>query len=267
MSNFEEKFGSLSRVYGDEVLQQIRDSHFCIVGIGGVGSWAAEALARSGVGRLTLVDGDSVSNSNMNRQIHTLDSTIGKAKVEVMAQRISEINAECEVKTIKHYIDEDNMRDILEYQHNGKNYDGVIDAIDSIKYKAAMIYCCKRNKIQIVSTGGAGGLTDPGQVQVKDLTRTWNDPLAASVRLRLRQQHNFTRNLKRSFGVPCVFSSEQQRYPDKNGQPGFCKPGVAGLSLDCNFGYGSSVMVTASFGFAAAAKMLEIVIKKKSRKA
>lgn len=262
MSDFEEKFGSLSRVYGDEVLQIIRGSHLCVVGIGGVGSWAAEALARSGVGKLTLVDGDSISKSNMNRQIHTLDSSVGKAKVDVMSDRISEINAECEVKTINQYIDESNQRDILERQDNGKNYDGVIDAIDSIKHKASMIYCCKRNKIPVVTTGGAGGLTDPTLVEIKDLTRTWNDPLAAAVRLRLRQQHNFTRNLKRSFGVPCVFSTQQQRYPDKDGKPGFCKPGVAGLSLDCNFGYGSSVMVTASFGFSAAAKIVEILVKK-----
>ena len=262
MCDFEEKFGSLSRVYGDAVLQKIRDSHICVVGIGGVGSWAAEALARSGVGKLTLVDGDTISKSNMNRQIHTLDSSIGKAKVDVMSDRILQINAESEVNTINQYIDENNQRYILESQNNGKKYDCVIDAIDSIKYKAAMIYCCKRNKIPIVTTGGAGGLTDPTMVETKDLSRTWNDPLAASVRLRLRQQHNFTRNLKRSFGVPCVFSTQQQRYPDKDGNPGFCKPGVAGLSLDCNFGYGSSVMVTASFGFSAAAKAIELILKK-----
>ncbi|NOQ69291.1 MAG: tRNA cyclic N6-threonylcarbamoyladenosine(37) synthase TcdA [Gammaproteobacteria bacterium] len=257
MSDFEEKFDSLSRVYGNNVLQKIRGSHICIVGIGGVGSWAAEALARSGVGKLTLVDGDTISKSNMNRQIHTLDSSIGKVKVDVMSDRILQINAECEVKTIKQYIDENNQRDILE-----RGYDGVIDAIDSLKFKAAIIYNCKRNKIPIVTTGGAGGLTDPTMVEVKDLSRTWNDPLAAAVRLCLRQQYNFTRNLKRSFGVPCVFSIEQQRYPDKDGEPGFCKPGVAGLSLDCNFGYGSSVMVTASFGFSAAAKAIELILKK-----
>ena len=265
MSDFEEKFGSLSRLYGDEVLQKIRDSHICIVGIGGVGSWAAEALVRSGVGKLTLVDGDTVSNSNMNRQIHTLDATIGNNKTEVMSARLLQINAECEVKTIHQYIDENNQRDILESHDNGKGYDGVIDAIDSVKFKAAIIYNCKRNKIPIVTTGGAGGLMDPTLVEVKDLSRTWNDALAASVRLRLRQQHNFTRNPKRSFGVPCVFSTQQQRYPDKEGKPGFCKPGVAGLSLDCSFGYGSSVMVTGSFGFAAAAKVIELILKNSSK--
>lgn len=261
MSDFEEKFGSLARVYGDEVLQKIRNRHVCVVGIGGVGSWAAEALARSGIGRLTLVDGDNVSNSNMNRQIHTLASTVGKEKTHVMRGRINEINPDCVVDVIDQFVDDDNLRDILERQVEGKPYDGVIDAIDSIKYKAAMIYCCKRNKIPIVTTGGAGGLTDPTRVDVKDLTRTWNDPLAATVRSRLRFKYGYTRNTKRSFGVPCVYSPEQQRYPDENGAPGYCKPGVAGLTLDCNYGYGSSVMVTASFGFAAASKMLEIISK------
>ena len=257
MCEFEEKFGSLERVYGDELLQKIRNSHICVVGMGGVGSWAAEALARSGVGKLTLIDGDTISNSNMNRQIHTLDSTVGKVKVEVMQQRIAEINKACDVDVISRYLDDDNLREIVD-----RGYDGVIDAIDGIKYKAALIHCCKRNKIPVVATGGAGGLTDPTMIEVKDLSRTWNDPLASAVRLCLRQQHNFHRNLKRSFGVPCVYSTEQQRYPDKDGKVGYRKPGVAGLTLDCSYGYGSSVMVTASFGFVAATQMLKIICKK-----
>jgi tRNA A37 threonylcarbamoyladenosine dehydratase len=259
MNEFEEKFGSLARVYGESTLAVIRNSHVCIVGIGGVGSWAVEALARSGIGKLTLVDGDTISNSNMNRQIHTLASTVGKHKAQAMRDRVQQINPECEVHVIQQYIDDDNHREILE-----QGYDAVIDAIDVIRYKAAIIYCCRRNKIPVVTTGGAGGLTDPTRVEVKDLTRSWNDPLAATVRSRLRHKYGYTRNSKRSFGVPCVFSSEQQRYPDKEGEPGYCKPGVAGLSLDCNFGYGSSVMVTACFGFAAAAKIIELLAKSKT---
>ncbi len=261
MSAFEEQFGSLARIYGDDAMAAIRNSHICVVGIGGVGSWAVEALARTGVGRLTLVDGDEIATSNMNRQIHTLRSTVGQSKTQAMRERIAQINHECEVECIEQFVDDDNLREILERQTDGHAYDVVIDAIDVIKYKAAIIYCCKRNKIPVVTTGGAGGLTDPTRVEVKDLTRTWNDPLAATVRSRLRFKYGYTRNPKRSFGVPCVFSSEQQRYPDSNGQPGFCKPGVAGLTLDCHYGYGSSVMVTASFGFAAAARALEIVFK------
>ncbi len=261
MSEFEEKFGSLSRVYGEEVMARLQRAHVCIVGLGGVGSWAVEALARSGIGQLTLVDGDAVSSSNINRQLHSMDSTLGHNKTELLQARIADINTGCRVVTITRFIDEDNLRDILERKTDGRYYDVVIDAIDSIKYKAAMIYCCKRNKIPIVTTGGAGGLTDPTKVEVRDLTRTWNDPLAATVRSRMRFKYGYTRNTKRSFGVPCVFSPEQQRYPDAEGKPVFCKPGVAGMTLDCAFGYGSSVMVTASFGFAAAAKAVQIISK------
>lgn len=261
MSDYEEKFGALARIYGSDQLAQFRHSHICVVGIGGVGSWAAEALVRSGIGTITLVDGDTISNSNMNRQIHTLGSSVGQLKIEVMRQRMYEINPDCEVLTIESNIDDDNCRDILE-----RGYDCVIDAIDSIKYKAAMIYCCKRNKIPIVTTGGAGGLTDPSKIEIADLTRTWNDPLAAQVRNRLRFKYGYTRNPKRSFGIPCVFSIEQQRYPDAQGQPAYSKPGVAGLSLDCYSGYGSSVMVTSSFGMAAAATASQIVMQQSTTK-
>jgi tRNA A37 threonylcarbamoyladenosine dehydratase len=261
MSDYEEKFGSLARVYGDDVCAALRSAHVCVVGIGGVGSWAVESLVRSGVGELTLVDGDTVHRSNMNRQIHTLESTLGLHKVSVMQQRIADINADCRCHSIEHHIDDDNLRDIIE-----RGYDCVIDAIDSIKFKAAIVYCCKRNRIPIVMTGGAGGLTDPAQIDVKDLARTWNDPLAATVRSRLRHKYGYTRNPKRSFGIACVFSSEQQRYPDRQGRPGYCKPGVAGLSLDCSYGYGSAVSVTASFGFAAAAKAVELVSKAAQKK-
>ncbi len=249
----EERFSSLARAYGRKNWGLIQNAHICVVGVGGVGSWAAEALARTGVGKMTLIDGDDIARSNVNRQCHTLESTLGLMKATVMKQRILDINPECECVVIEEYINEKNLFDLIQ-----PDFDCVIDAIDRVKYKAALIYYCRRNKIPIVTTGGAGGLIDPAQIKVADLARTWNDPLAASVRLRLRQQYNFTRNPKRSFGVPCVYSSEQQRYPDSEGNVGYKKPGVAGLSLDCSFGYGSVVAVTATFGFNAAA----IAIKK-----
>ena len=258
MSDYEEKFGALRRVYGEDVCEALRQSHVCVIGIGGVGSWAVESLVRSGIAELTLVDGDTIHRSNMNRQLHTLESTLGQYKVNAMQARIADINAECRCHTIEHHIDDGNLRDIVE-----RGYDCVIDAIDSIRYKAAIVYCCKRNKIPVVMTGGAGGLTDPAQVEVTDLARTWNDPLAATVRSRLRHKYGYTRNPKRTFGIPCVFSTEQQRYPDKDGNPGYCKPGVAGLSLDCSFGYGSAVSVTATFGFNAAASAIGLATRKR----
>ena len=257
MSNYEEKFGSLSRVYGEEIMQMVAGLHICVIGLGGVGSWAAEALARNGVAKITLVDGDDISRGNTNRQIHTLESTIGKSKVSTMKQRLLDINPECEVQTIEQYIDADNLRDILE-----RGYDCVIDAIDGFRTKANIIYCCKRNKIPVITTGGAGGLIDPTQIRMSDLSSTRNDPLAAKVRSELRCQHGFTRNKRYTFGVPCVYSIEQQRYPDKDGQIDYAKPGVSGLSLDCNFGYGSSVAVTAMFGFTAVARTIEYMAQK-----
>lgn len=262
MSNNEERFGSLARVYGNEELQKLHNAHICVVGLGGVGSWVAEALARSGVGKLTLIDGDDISRSNVNRQCHTLESTIGQMKAQVMQQRVLDINPDCECQAFEQYLNDENISDLLMPEATLK-FDCVIDAIDRIKYKALMIHFCKKNKLKVVATGGAGGLTDPTQVEVKDLSRTWNDPLASAVRLALRQVHNFSRNLKRSFGVPCVYSTEQQRYPDKDGNVGYQKPGVAGLSLDCGLGYGSVVAVTATFGFVAAATAIDIVMKKK----
>lgn len=261
MSDNEERFGALSRVYGLEAYQIIRQSHICVVGNGGVGSWAVEALARTGVNRIAIIDGDDIARSNINRQCHTLESTLGGMKTEVMKQRVLDINPECVCETKNEFLNDDNIFDLL-LPDGESPYDCVIDAIDRIKYKALIIYFCKRNRIPVVTTGGAGGLVEPTQIEVKDLTRTWNDPLAASVRLSLRQQYNFTRNPKRSFGVPCVYSREQQRYPDADGNVGYQKPGVAGLTLDCGFGYGSVVSVTASFGFAAAAKAIELVVKK-----
>lgn len=258
----EERFGSLARLYGEDELQKIQNANICVVGIGGVGSWVVEALARTGIRHLTLIDGDDISRSNINRQCHALESTIGQVKAVVMQQRVLDINPECECTAIEAFINEENVAALLMPDSENK-FDCIIDAIDRIKYKSLLINFCKKQKIKVVATGGAGGLLDPTQIEVKDLIRTWNDPLASAVRLALRQVHHFSRNLKRNFGVPCVYSTEQQRYPDKDGSVGYRKPGVAGLSLDCSFGYGSSVMVTSSFGFTAAATAVDIVMKKK----
>jgi len=257
MSDYDERFAGIRRLYGNREAELIRQAHICVIGIGGVGSWSAEALARSGVGNITLIDHDDIAASNNNRQIHTLTSTLGQSKVEVMATRILQINPDCQVQPIDDFITDTNLEKYL-----SRDYQFVIDAIDSIKFKAAMIYYCRRNKIPIITTGGAGGLIDPTQIQVADLSRTWNDPLAARVRSTLRNRYGFSKNSKRNFGVPCVFSAEQQRYPKADGSVCHAKPGIKGASLDCNFGFGASSCVTASFGFAAAAWALRKTIEK-----
>ena len=257
MSDYNNRFGGIARLYGQRGFEIIRDSHFCVVGIGGVGSWAAESLARSGIGEITLIDHDDIAESNINRQIHSLSHTIDHSKVETMAERIRQINPDCKVNVIDDFITETNCA-----KHLSHNYDYVIDAIDSIKFKCAIIYYCKRNKIPIITTGGAGGLTDPTKIDVTDLAKTWNDPLAATVRSQLRCQYGYSRNTKRNFGIKCVYSTEQQRYPDDNGRVEYAKPGVKGVSLDCAMGFGTATQVTATFGFVATAKAIEALLKK-----
>ncbi len=260
MSEYQERFAGLRRLYGEEAYALLKQLHIGVIGVGGVGSWVVEALARSGIGEITQVDFDEIANSNVNRQVHALTETVGEKKIAVMTKRVREINSECRVHAIDDFINMDNMQSILD-----RGYDCVVDAIDSIKFKAAMINHCRRNKIPIIATGGAGGLSDPTMIKVDDLSRTYNDPLAAKVRRQLRDEYGFTRNSKRTFGVECVFSSQQQVYPKADGSVSYEKPGIHGVSLDCRFGYGTSSTVTATFGFVAAARAIDKVLKKKLR--
>lgn len=260
MSDYNNRFGGIARLYGQQAFDIIRQSHICVIGIGGVGSWTAESLARSGIGQITLIDHDDIAESNINRQIHSLSKTIDQSKVETMAQRILQINPDCKVNVIDDFITDANCQKYLQ-----QDYDYVIDAIDSIKFKCAIIYYCKRNKIPVITTGGAGGLTDPTMIDVSDLAKTWNDPLAAKVRSQLRYQYGYTKNPKRSFGIKCVFSTQQQRYPNDDGSVDYAKPGIKGVHLDCSMGFGSATQVTATFGFIASAKAIEAILKKKQK--
>ena len=258
--NYDRRFGALKRLYGAQSYTLLRELHIGVVGLGGVGSWAVEALARTGVGRLTLIDYDAVCLSNINRQLPALTSTLHQKKFAVLAERIAEINPDCLCTTVDNFLSLENMGELLALSHS---FDYVVDAIDSIRVKAAMIHHCKRNKIPIIVTGGAGGLTDPTQIQVADLSRTFNDPLAAKVRSTLRATHGFTKNSQRSFGVECVFSSQQPLYPKADGSVSHEKPGVHGVSLDCRLGYGSVSFVTASFGFIAASRAVNRALKRR----
>lgn len=170
----------------------------CVIGIGGVGSWAVEALARTGIGELTLIDMDDVCVTNINRQIHAMTGTIGKSKIEVMAERVKLINPECKVNLVDDFITPDNQHLYL-----NKSFDYVLDAIDSLKAKASLLAYCRSNKIKVITVGGAGGQTDPTQITVADLTKTIQDPLAKKLKDRLRQHHNFPTNPARKFGIDC----------------------------------------------------------------
>ena len=248
------RFGGIGRLYGPAALQAFQAAHVCVVGIGGVGSWAAEALARSAIGRITLIDLDMIAESNVNRQIHALDNEFGKAKVTAMAERIRAINPACRVSEIEDFVSADNLDEIL-----GKGFDYVIDAIDHVRVKAAMIAWCKRNRVPLITAGGAGGQIDPTRIEVIDLARTIQDPLLSKVRALLRKEYGFTRDSKKKFDVPAVFSSEPLRYPE-SGAACDEPPTLAGLNCA---GFGSSVCITASFGLFASAEVLKYLADKK----
>lgn len=252
----EQRFGGIARLYGRVGLERLAAAHVAVVGIGGVGSWAAEALARSGVGEISLFDLDDVCVTNTNRQVHAHVGNIGRAKVEAMAERIRAINPDCIVHAVADYVTRETMAEYIT-----ENLDGVIDCIDSVAAKAALISWCKRRKIQIVTTGAAGGQADPTQVQVADLNKTVNDPLIAKVRSLLRRDYNFSRTPGRTYSITCVYSREQLRYPQADGSvcqtKGFAGEGVR---LDCAGGFGAVMMVTATFGMVAAARLVDKLV-------
>lgn len=248
------RFGGVGRLYGAEGASRLRAAHVCVVGIGGVGSWSAEALARTGIGRITLIDLDMVAESNTNRQIHALGDVYGQAKVDAMADRIRMINPECVVHSIEEFVSLDNVWAML-----GNDYTAVVDAIDQVRQKAAMIAFCRQRHIPIVSAGAAGGQIDPTQIRATDLAQTVQDPLLAKVRSILRREYGFTRDAKKKFGVSAIYSTEPLRYPASTTS---CDttPGPAGLNCA---GFGSSVCVTAAFGFAAAAQVINRITAEK----
>ena len=238
------RFGGLQRLYGVASAQRIQSSHVAIVGIGGVGSWIAEALARSGVGEITLIDMDHVAESNINRQVHALTSTLGMAKIEAMRERIAHINPACLVHCVDAFAEPDNWPQLLPVQVTA-----VVDACDQVKSKTAMADWAKRTKTLFVCVGAAGGKRHGHLVDVADLSQVTHDPLLAQVRYNLRKFHGAPREGK-SLGVHCVFSREAVAAPDPS-----CAIQSDG-TLNCH-GYGSSVTVTASFGMCAAGLVMD----------
>lgn len=257
--DFERRFGGIRRLYGPAAYERFQRAHICVIGIGGVGSWVAEALARSAIGQLTLIDPDHVAESNINRQIHALTPELGKAKAQAMRQRIAAINPRCKVDTVEEFLAEDNLEALL-----GQGFDYIVDAIDSARAKVALIAYCKRHKIKLVCVGGAGGQVDPTRVQIDDLSRTSQDPLLSKVRGKLRKEHNFPRDPKKKFGVDCVYSTEPLIYPTAEGGVCYEKPEDAHIhGLNCA-GFGSSACVTSVFGMLAAARVLNALAAMRS---
>ena len=261
--NYQNRFGGIERLYGAGTLDVLQQAHICVVGIGGVGSWAAEALARSGIGTLTLVDMDEICVSNSNRQIHALSGQFGKPKVEVMADRLRAINPEIQCHADMDFVTKAN---VPEKMHKG--FDFVLDATDSVKNKVAMIVYCKRNKIPIYVVGSAGGQTDPTRIHYADITRAEQDPLLALVRKKLRQDHGYSSNLKRRFSIECVYSDEPVQFQQPDGSVCSTRPPAhadSSVRLDCAGGIGASTCVTATFGFVATSRIIKKVLDKAHR--
>ena len=249
--DFARRFGGLERLYGVAGAARIRNAHVLVVGIGGVGSWAVEALARSGVGRLTMIDLDHVSESNINRQIHALDATVGQAKVEAMRERIAQINSECKVQAIDDFVEPGNWLSLLDAAQaaNGPAT-AVIDACDQVKAKVAMAAWARASRATFVTVGAAGGKRQAHKVDIEDLSLVTHDPLLAQLRQRLRKEHGAPRE-GRKIGVACVFSRESVAPPDAS-----CAIESGDGTLNCH-GYGSVVSVTATFGQCAAGWVLD----------
>ncbi len=285
-ANHARRFGGIARLYGEVGLKRICAAHVCVIGIGGVGSWAAESLARSAVGEITLIDMDIVAESNINRQLLATTASIGRDKGLVMRDRINDINPDCRVNVVDEFINRDNLNKRI---HGDFNF--VVDCIDDYRTKAALIHHCKMNKIKIVTIGGAGGQVDPTKVVQADLNRTQHDVLLAKTRKLLRQDYGFTRNLKRSFGIPCVYSNEQLVYPDGQGGLSPQRPTMNEIAdsgatefltrdateflkeratefsteetsnaLNCAGGIGSITHVTATFAFFASGFVLNHIV-------
>lgn len=261
--DYEFRFGGIRRLYGARAARHFRHAHVVVVGVGGVGSWAVEALARAGIGKLTLIDLDDVCVSNINRQLHALDGTIGRPKVDVLAERCRAIHPGIDVVADTAFVTPSNLAERIP-----EDADHVIDAIDSVVAKAALIAWCKRRKLGLTVTGAAGGQTDPTRIKVADLTRTEHDPLLAKVRSRLRRDFGFSRNPKRRYSVECVYSDEQLVYPGSDGEVCLQKPGQGEATrLDCASGFGAATFVTGSFGFVAASRTLARLAREANRRA
>ena len=273
--DLERRFGGLARLYGAAGAQRIRQAHVVVVGLGGVGSWAAEAAARSGVARLTLVDLDHIAESNINRQVHALDNTLGMAKVHAMRERILHINPDCVVDCIEEFVDTENWPRVLGF---GSNFDwnivSVIDACDQVKAKTAMAAWAINNQARLISVGAAGGKRLAHKVDIEDLSLVTHDPLLAQMRNRLRKEHGAARDKKR-IGVACVFSCETVMRPASVAAAGLVAPRETvdtlqpahsasdfssalqnDATLNCH-GYGSVVTVTSTFGLCAAGWVLD----------
>jgi len=247
-----QRFGGMGRLYGSRALERLARAHVAVVGVGGVGSWTVEALARSGVGRLTLIDMDDVCITNTNRQLPALEGEIGRPKVEVLAERVSRIYPGCVVEPVSEFFLESTADRLL-----ASPFDWVVDAVDRAAIKTLLIVKARERGIEVLTVGGAGGRRDPTQVRCCDLGSTVGDVLLRQVRRALRRGYGWANGVGNEYGVAAVYSAEPQMFPQEDGTVCATKPGAEGnLRMDCASGYGAACFVTGAFGFAAAGEVV-----------
>ncbi len=255
-----DRFGGIGRLYGVKGLETLRNARMAVIGIGGVGSWAAEALARSGVGSIILMDLDDLCITNTNRQIHATADTVGQSKTAVMAERIKAINPEAEIICLDSFYTEKNAAKLMDCRP-----DLIIDAIDSMGPKAHLIATCYRQKQALVTCGGAGGRIDPTRIQTDDLSRTKGDPLLSSLRYKLKKEYGLPLGEKaRKLKIPCVFSQEAPVYPTCDGSTSCSRDPQFHGRMGCDAGFGSITHITGAFGFFAAAAAIKLLLHKKN---
>lgn len=260
--HWSERFAGIDRLYGAGALERFSRCHVTVVGLGGVGSWLVEALARSGIGRITLVDADDLCLSNTNRQLPALMGQYGRGKAEAMAERCLAINPAMTVDPVAAFLTPANLDAMLDRDH-----DLVVDACDSFRSKVEAIAWCRRRKQPVITVGSAGGRLDPTLVRVRDLSRTEHDAMLALIRRKLRGEYNFPKNAQRYFGVPAIYSLENVRYPQADGTVCGLRPKLgadAAMKLDCGAGLGAATHITGAFAFVAAGKALEMLLKPKA---
>ncbi|MCD9096871.1 tRNA threonylcarbamoyladenosine dehydratase [Luteimonas fraxinea] len=253
------RFSGIERLYGQGSVTRLLQRHVAVVGLGGVGSWVAEALARTGVGALTLIDADDICVSNTNRQLPALAGQYGRNKAEAMAERCLAINPSMELHAVQAFVTPTNLEEML-----GGGFDLVIDACDSFRSKVELIAWCRRRKLPVITVGAAGGRIDPTLVRVRDLSRTEHDAMLALIRKKLRAEFNFPKTAKRYFGVSAIYSLENVRYPQADGTVCGIRPQLgpdAALNLDCGSGLGAATHITGAFAFAAVGRAIELLLK------
>lgn len=251
-----ERFGGLGRLYGAGALGRLRNAHVAVVGLGGVGSWTVEGLARSGVGRLTLIDLDDVCVTNTNRQLPAIEGNHGRPKAEVLAERVRLINPACEVDVVMTFLTAANADEVL-----APAFDVVVDAIDGTTNKADLIGACVRLGQRCVTVGGAGGKRDVSKLRIADLGDAWGDDLLKLVRKKLRRDHGFARGEGHRYGVRCIYSDENPVYPWADGTCSDAPEPGSNLKLDCARGFGTAVWVTGAMGLAAAQETVRWIVE------